>query len=144
MQSILVALDGTDLASVVLDAAVDMARREGARLRLLHVIPVPPSLPPGLLSAGPASVTEYFEEEGRKLLEERAKLVPADLLAGMQVRMGAAWREICASAKKEDVDVIVIGAHQHGAIGRMLGTTAANVVNNADRSVFVVRTKPGR
>jgi nucleotide-binding universal stress UspA family protein len=37
------------------------------------------------------------------------------------------------------VDLIVIGSHGYDALDRLLGTTAAKVVNHADRSVLVVR-----
>ena len=43
----------------------------------------------------------------------------------------------------ETFDLIVIGSHGYGAIDRVLGTTAAKVVNHADRTVLVVREKPG-
>jgi len=141
--TMLVALDATDLAPLVLGAAIDMARSEGARLRLVHVVPVPRELPPGLLVRGPASVTEFFEDAGRARLEEYAKAVPTELLAGIDLRMGTAWREICAIAHDAHADLIVLGAHRHGAMDRMLGTTAAKVVNHADRSVFIVRAKRG-
>lgn len=36
---------------------------------------------------------------------------------------------------------IVIGSHGHGGIDRVLGTTAAKLVNHADRNVLVVRTQ---
>jgi nucleotide-binding universal stress UspA family protein len=143
MRNILVALDASDHAGLVLEGAIDLARGEGARLHLLHVVPVPPSLPPGLLAGGPATVTEYFEDAGRELLKKHASAVPAEVLASTGVRMGTAWREICAVAKEKSVDLIVLGAHEHGAVGRMLGTTAAKVVNHADRSIFVVRSKGG-
>lgn len=142
-QTILAALDASDLAPLVLGAAIDMARSEEARLRLVHVVPVPHQLPPGLLVRGPASVTEYFEDAGRARLEEYAKAVPNELLEGIDLRMGTAWREICAVAQLTNADLIVLGAHRHGAMDRMLGTTAARVVNHAARSVLIIRTKGG-
>ena len=36
--------------------------------------------------------------------------------------------------------VIVIGSHGYGGLERLLGTTAARVVNHADRAVLVVRS----
>ena len=39
-----------------------------------------------------------------------------------------------------DFDLIVIGSHGFGTIDRILGTTAAKVVNHAERNVLVVRT----
>jgi nucleotide-binding universal stress UspA family protein len=42
-------------------------------------------------------------------------------------------------ATEEDVDLIVIGSHGYHDADRVLGTTAAKVVNHADHSVLVVR-----
>jgi len=33
----------------------------------------------------------------------------------------------------------VIGSHGYGGLDRLLGTTAARVVNHADRNVLIVR-----
>jgi universal stress protein F len=43
------------------------------------------------------------------------------------------------AAAENDVDMIVIGSHGYHGLDRVLGTTAAKVVNHADRSVLVVR-----
>ena len=39
--------------------------------------------------------------------------------------------------------LIVIGSHGYGGIDHLLGTTAARVVNHADRPVLVVRGPSG-
>ncbi len=52
----------------------------------------------------------------------------------------APWDGICRAAREHDADMIVIGSHGYGALDRLLGTTAAKVVNHADRNVLVVRT----
>ena len=52
-----------------------------------------------------------------------------------------AWDAICSHALEHDVDVIVIGSHDYRFLDRIVGTTAAKVVNHADRPVLVVRPK---
>ena len=47
-------------------------------------------------------------------------------------------------AEKQHADLIVIGAQGYGILDRIMGTTAAKVVNHADRPVLVVRPKGGR
>ena len=144
IQRILLALDSSDLAGLVLDAAIAAARKEGARLRLLHVVDVPPNLPPGLVAATPCAITEHFLGLGREVVGEHAKAVPRELLAGVDVRMGRPWREICAIAKEAKADLIVIGAHGPGVVDRMLGTTAATIVSRAHCSVLFVRPEGRR
>lgn len=64
--------------------------------------------------------------------------VPEDLRDGMLVESGNASDVICAAAREYDADVVVIGAHRYGVLERVLGTTAARVVNPIDRPVYVV------
>ena len=47
---------------------------------------------------------------------------------------------ICGAAPTTDAGLIVIGSHGFGSLDRVFGTTAARVVNHADRSTLVVRT----
>jgi nucleotide-binding universal stress UspA family protein len=42
-------------------------------------------------------------------------------------------------ARELSVDLIAIGSHGYSPVDHVLGTTAAKVVNHADRSVLVVR-----
>jgi nucleotide-binding universal stress UspA family protein len=50
---------------------------------------------------------------------------------------------VCGAAKALDADLIVVGSHGYGTVDRLLGTTAAKIVNHAECSVLVVRpSKP--
>lgn len=55
------------------------------------------------------------------------------------VEVGSPWQSICKVAKAEDVELIVLGSHGYSGLDHVLGTTAAKVVNHADRSVLIVR-----
>ena len=57
------------------------------------------------------------------------------------MHVGVPWDTICTVAKEDNVDLIVIGSHGYDILDRIVGTTAAKVVNHADRSVLVVRIK---
>ena len=70
----------------------------------------------------------------------RSRLVRQLLAESVVVAVGSPWRTICNSAKELGVDLVVIGSHGYSPIDHLLGTTAAKVVNHADRSVFVVRS----
>jgi nucleotide-binding universal stress UspA family protein len=62
------------------------------------------------------------------------------MLQEIRVEVGTPWQAICTVAKGMNAELIVIGSHGYGAVDRLLGTTAAKVVNHADCSVLVVRT----
>ena len=67
---------------------------------------------------------------------------PALALETPIVRTGDPWRVILEVGDELDVDLIVIGSHGYKGIDRLLGTTAANVVNMARRNVLVVHARP--
>jgi len=141
MKRILVALDTSDNSALVLSRAVELANALGARLRLLSAVQMPPVIP-----APPVSPT-YFDPSAviglaEAMLRERERDVPAALRDGIVVEVGVASDVIRSVARSYDADLVVIGAHRHGLLARMLGTTAASVVNNIDRPVVVVRPAP--
>jgi nucleotide-binding universal stress UspA family protein len=138
IRKILVALDGSERAPIVLDAALELARAVRAKLVLFRAVGLPIDLSPGLFMIAPEDAPALLEKEAMQALSHLAKPVPPELLGGIHVAVGQPWDAICAAAKREDVDVVVIGSHGHHFIDRILGTTAARVVNHADRSVLVV------
>lgn len=141
MKRILVALDSSPRAKGVLAEAVDLARRTHAKVRLLRCVGLPPELPANLWALPPAEVTETFLATAKRDIEEAAAAVPPELLDGAYAQVGVAWDAICSAAREHDADLIVIGSHGYGLLDRLLGTTAAKVVNHADRSVLVVRPR---
>lgn len=141
MNRILVAVDSSKRAHDVLDAAIDLARRTSSKVRLLRVVGLPPELPPGLFAAPPTQLVETYLEAAKRDLAELENDVPPELLDGATVQVGVAWDGICSYAREHDMDMIVIGSHGYGIIDRIVGTTAAKVVNHADRSVLVVRSR---
>jgi universal stress protein F len=139
MRKILVGLDGSPRSAGVLAASLRLARATSARLQLFRAVGVPVDLPAIALSIPPAELEVVLERDARTALEALARDLPVELIAGRSVALGQAWQAICEAARREDVDLIVIGSHGYGAADRVLGTTAAKVVNHADRAVLVVR-----
>lgn len=141
MERILVALDHTPRSKEVLAAAIDLARRTNAKLRLLRCVGLPPELPANVWALPPAQVTEQLMQIAKKELEQDSAGIPPELFEASTVHVGVPWDTICTVAKEDDVDLIVIGSHGYDILDRIVGTTAAKVVNHADRSVLVVRIK---
>ena len=140
MKKILTCLDASPRAVGVLAAAVDLARRTGAKLTLFRSVGLPPELAhDDIVGVSPNQLIERLLETARESLRKLGAEVPPDVLGGIEVRVGTPWNAICAEASALGVDLIVIGSHGYGGIDRLLGTTAAKVVNHADRSVLVVR-----
>jgi nucleotide-binding universal stress UspA family protein len=139
MERILVCIDGSPRMEGVLHTAVELATKAHAKLVLFRGVGVQTEVPPQAWSIAPDSVRELLQGEALTFLQRCAESLPTDIVAGLHVGIGAPWQAICEAAKAEQVDLIVIGSHGYDALDRLVGTTAAKVVNHADRSVLVVR-----
>ena len=142
MKKILVGLDSSPRASGVLQQATELAQLTGAKLVLLRAVGVPVELPMEAYRLSPASLSEVLQQEAEKGLEALALEAPPAVVDSVRVGVGAPWQVICDAARELDVDLILIGSHGFGVLDRVIGTTAARVVNHADRSVLVSRPRP--
>ncbi len=139
MKRMLVALDGSARKHDVLGAAIALGRKTGAKLVLFRSVGIPRELPEEAYSLAPDAVPELLHAAAMRELESLQVDVPNELRGPLRVLIGAPWQTIERVAVEEDVDLIVIGSHGYEGADRLLGTTAAKVVNHADRAVLVVR-----
>lgn len=139
MKRILVGVDGSPRQLAVLDTAATIARATGARIVVFRAVKLPAEIPLDAFRLAPSEFAERLANDARTDAERAAKELSAEQLERVVVQVGAPWQAICRAAFDLDVDLIVVGAHGYDAIDRVLGTTAAKVVNHADRAVLVVR-----
>jgi len=140
MQRILVGLDSSPRAALVLATAVDLARRTGAKLALFRSIGLPPEVDQEVLTHSVDTVIDAMTKRATAEIAQMTANVPPELVEGTHVRIGVPWNAICEEAKASNVDLVIIGSHGYSGLDKILGTTAAKVVNHCDRSVLVVRT----
>lgn len=140
MKLILVALDGSSRAATVLAAANNLAVLSGARLVLFRAVGVQPDMPLEVLKLTDRSLEDVLLANAKHDLEQLAKDIPPTRVSIITAKFAVPWDGICRTAREHAADLIVIGSHGYGGLDRLLGTTAAKVVNHADRNVFVVRT----
>ncbi len=142
MKRILVGLDASPRAAGVLATAVTIGKAQGARVVLLRSIGLPPDIPQDFWRTTEEPLIETLRRRARQELEELAKGIPTELLGGVDVEIGVPWQAVCEAAHSQGADLIVIGSHGYAGIDRLLGTTAAKIVNHAHCSVLVVREPP--
>jgi nucleotide-binding universal stress UspA family protein len=140
MKRLLVAVDGSPRAETVVAAAARIAELADAKLVLFRAIGVPSDMPREILSLIDRSVEDVMIGNAHAELERIAASLPEGRVERIVTPFATAWDGICRTARELDVDLIVIGSHGYGGLDRVLGTTAAKVVNHADRNVLVVRT----
>jgi nucleotide-binding universal stress UspA family protein len=146
---VLVAVDGSENSMRAAKLAVDMAKKYGAELIVLHVIPTihyalsvtAPSatLPPGVYEEYQA----YERATGESLVRSTVDLAKA---AGVPVRSdvqephGSIVEGITDYALGEHVDLIVIGTRGLSGFKKLvIGSVSSGVVSHAYCSVLVVR-----
>ena len=141
MKRILVCLDPSPRASHVLERTFALARSSGAKLVLFRAVGMPHDthVPKEALAMTPDEVVELWRRAAERDLEALRGGLPQDVVDSVVVRVGQPWSTICAVARELDVDLIAIGSHGYSGVDHVLGTTAAKVVNHADRSVLVAR-----
>jgi nucleotide-binding universal stress UspA family protein len=142
MRRVLVGLDASPRAEQVLDYAMELVRKTGGQLVLLHAYSLPVGLPVEVYAISPDTLPDVLERNARALLDNYAARVPAGVLAGVRAALGTPWQQICSAAREENVDLIIIGSHGYHGLDRILGTNASRVVNHADRPVLVVHQEP--
>lgn len=141
MKTYLVALDTSPVATDVLTAAQDLAALTQARLLLIRAVGHPTELPPEGHGVSPANVVELLLNTARKNLTAKAEELLPDIQSEAIVEIGPAGRVICQFAHSRDVDLIIMGAHGHRFLDRVLGSTTQYVVSHAEQSVLVVRPR---
>ena len=141
LYKIVVGVDGSPRQPEVLAAAVDLGLRFDAHLTLVRVIGVPPEIPAEAWQRPGMDLRTFLEQKARRDLDEAALLLPEPLrlTARLETMLATPWQGLCTTAECIGANLIMIGSHGYGMLDRVLGTTAARVVNHATCSVFVVR-----
>lgn len=142
IRRILVGLDGSPRASGVLAAACAMAERFDAVVIPFRAVMVPPEFPPMAHVTHGDPLAAWLDESAHEDLSRLA----ASLTVRSEppaVGYGEPANAILAAAEEHDADLIVIGSHGYRRLERILGTTAARVVNLSRRHVLVVHEREG-
>jgi len=141
VRRILVGLDGSPREALVLAAAQDLAVKFDSTLRLVRAVGLPAEIPFEAWQSPTCAVKQYLEKVARDGLERCSQQICEALRLRhvLEVVVAPPWQAICLSAQAHEVSMIVIGSHGYGGLDRILGTTAARIVNHALCSVFVVR-----
>ena len=143
---ILAALDGSPRSAQVLSQAAELCARTGATLHLCHAVNVPLGLPADTWTLNGEELRARLIDHGLHELTRMAGALHPHVTPvrwGERVsRLGRPAQVIVDLAEELKVDLIVIGSHSLDVLDRLLGTTAARVVNHAGCDVLVVRPQP--
>jgi len=138
---ILVAVDGSETSRKALDAAVELARSAGGRLRVVHAFD-DISFIGGYEYDGNA--LRAARTEAAKVLREASERATTAGVTADEKLVEAAGRRLgevmAAEATGWESDLVVVGTHGRRGIGRaLLGSGAEQVVRLAPVPVLVIR-----
>ena len=134
-RSILVAWDGSEHAKRALAEAVDLARKQDARLTLLTVA-APLHAWPGYVP--PVSQADLISA-AEKILAEGEALVPEGIPISGRTAAGDPGLELVKRAAAADHDLIVMGSRGRGAVrSAFLGSVSHFVLNHTTVPVLII------
>lgn len=131
LRTVIAATDFSSNADTAFAWALQIARRHGAELVIVHAVD----------AASGATVTLHLQEQvtrGLGQLEGQARR--ADVAVRSVYRVGRAWEVIPDVEREVEADLIVVGMRGHTPYSRIfLGSTADRVVRSAQAPVITVR-----
>lgn len=138
---ILLAADGSSYTKKALAFLVTNHEIAGGQGEVV-VVNVQPAMPPRVKSmVGASAVMDYHREEAEKVLRPIEKFLQRhDIAFESRWAVGSPGAEIVKAAKKEKAQMIVMGTHGHGILGRaILGSVAQNVLTQIELPVLLVK-----
>jgi nucleotide-binding universal stress UspA family protein len=158
MKNILVPTDFSESATAALEQAAQLARLTGGRVTLLHVLFLEKirenllgldalehlaravDMPSDAEAYSSSSTSWRLRDAAQQKLSEAVAAIPAPPAIETAIAEGRPSVEIVAYAAEHAVDLIVMGTHGRGTLGRaFLGSVADNVIRQAACPVMVVR-----
>ncbi len=155
-ETIIVPLDGSELAEAALTSALELRERLGAHLLLLRSIESEAERLTEAAVFGEAAVSaavnvdvvdrmiETERGEATAYLEALKKRLGAVVAAESEVRAGPAVEAIISLAAEREGALIVMSSHGRGGLGRLVfGSVADAVLRESHLPVLLVRPQAG-
>ena len=144
---ILAAVDGSPASTKGLREAIRVAKAEGGRLFILHVVDEYPALAAldGMMAGAPgADLVPWLREGGKRVLAKAEALASKQRVKCKTILRerigGPAAGPVVREARKLRADLIVLGTHGRRGVRRLvLGSDAEQVVRTASVPVLLVR-----
>lgn len=133
MKRILVAYDGGAPARRALDMAIELAKRFGALITVVSVVPVHPG-------RSPVDPWDDGTVHAQELTEAKQILAEHGIKAEFLEPAGDPSRTIERIAERGGFDTVVVGSRGLGAVSRFLqGSVSEHVATHADANVLIAR-----
>ena len=139
-EKVLLATDGLENTILAARAAVDLAKKGGAKLHVVHAWHTIPS--PHFDSV----IRSGLEDVGREVLEEQVRWIEDEggTIAGAYLREEHPVEAIVEQAEEVGADLVVVGSRGLGRLGRLvMGSVSMGLVHRSHCPVLIVREGEG-
>lgn len=151
IENIVVAVDFSEESDVAVNQAMDIARRHGAHVTLLHA-GIVPETPLAVAASMQSTVNEYTKviaehlaEDRRRLEEMRERIAGQGTQVSHMVVDGIPDKSIIQAVAELSPDLVLLGTHGRTGIRRfLLGSVAERVVRHVERHVLIARPGDSR
>jgi nucleotide-binding universal stress UspA family protein len=143
--TIVVGTDGSETANSAVAMAIDLARRLGAVLHLLHVVKASPSGIPvtqvgsSVVVRGDTQMTREVQDAAHAVLVKAAEGADG-VKVEMHIAAGSPADVLTELAGKVEADLIVVGSKGMQGTRRLLGSIPNSVAHGAMCSVLIAKT----
>ena len=134
---VLLTTDFTDSGIKCLKKAQAITQDYSAKLSVLHVVEPLPAY--AMSYMGTLNLEEEMMTQAQASLETLMKTITVTDARGL-IELGSVKSTILKVAEDKAVDLIIIGSHGRHGLERLLGSTAAAVLQGAKCDVLVVHT----
>ena len=139
LKNIVFATDFSPVSMAALPFVANLARGYGAKVWGFHVIsPNVYPVPPSLVTPTPDENSAVVAERLGASLSEHLGDIPQEVI----IAYGETWSALASMIEKNDIDLVVIGTHGRGGLGRtLLGSVAESVFRQCPCPVLTVGPK---
>lgn len=141
IRSVLAATDFSENAEQALGVAIDLAKRVGAELHVVHCLDLPIAVfNPYAVSVPDSLLSEARAEATRRLAQAVARAEQAGVTAKSHLAEVPAAQAISHLAEELAVDLVVVGTRGHTGLKHvLLGSVAERTLRHAPCSVLTVK-----
>jgi len=143
IKKILCPVDFSGSCNLAVKYAKELALLFNSRLYLLHVVEhLHGDEHYMILQITPQEIAEKMKKEAEERLNSIAKKIKKVPKIKTEVREGKAFVEIIKTARKDNIDLIIMGSHGRTGLSHVLiGSVAERVVRKAHCPVLIVKDK---
>jgi nucleotide-binding universal stress UspA family protein len=135
-KTILCPIDLGPNTDITLETARGLAEESGAKLVLLHVVPLPVEVVGQPMLVEPLS---YAQDEARARIEHLARGLKLKVAVEVAVVIGDPVREILNAIEEYKADLVVMATHSRTGLSYFfLGSVAARIVRDSPVPVLTV------